>query len=274
MTGAVRPPIAHTTDLSGRDEAAFVHACALAAASGLRLVSLHGNGAPGDVERLPVAERLLSRWNHARARAGRAALAVEHERRCAEGSEDVTESLLEILDALGPGLVVTGAQARHGLSAVLHASVSEALARNLSVPTLVVPNQGRSFVNADTGAVELSRVLVPASDLTSAAIGLAAARTLAERAGAGDVEYLMLHVGERALEGGATERGVRWLHQRGPLEATILETARAQGACLIAMPSAGHDGLRDVLLGSHTEHVIREAGCPVLVVPTRPRGEG
>jgi nucleotide-binding universal stress UspA family protein len=33
------------------------------------------------------------------------------------------------------------------------------------------------------------------------------------------------------------------------------------------MPTRGHDGLGDALLGSHTEHVIREARCPVLSVP-------
>jgi hypothetical protein len=42
--------------------------------------------------------------------------------------------------------------------------------------------------------------------------------------------------------------------------------ARTRDARLIAMVTRGHDQVGDVLLGSHTERVIREAGCPVLSV--------
>jgi nucleotide-binding universal stress UspA family protein len=31
------------------------------------------------------------------------------------------------------------------------------------------------------------------------------------------------------------------------------------------MTTRGHDGLADVLFGSRAEHVVREAGCPVLI---------
>jgi nucleotide-binding universal stress UspA family protein len=33
------------------------------------------------------------------------------------------------------------------------------------------------------------------------------------------------------------------------------------------MATRGHDGLADVLRGSHTEQVVRAAACPVLSVP-------
>ena len=47
----------------------------------------------------------------------------------------------------------------------------------------------------------------------------------------------------------------------------IVEAARAHSAGLIVMTSAGHDGFLDALRGSTSEQVIREAPCPVLVVP-------
>jgi nucleotide-binding universal stress UspA family protein len=55
--------------------------------------------------------------------------------------------------------------------------------------------------------------------------------------------------------------------EQGPLEEAIVDVARAHKACLVVMPTRGHDGLGDALLGSHTERVIREVGCPVLSVP-------
>ncbi len=40
------------------------------------------------------------------------------------------------------------------------------------------------------------------------------------------------------------------------------------------MVTRGHDGLADVLRGSHTEQVLRDAGCPVLSVPLGGPGGG
>ena len=160
------PVIAHTTDLSGDDAAAFVHACALAAASKARLVTVHGN-APGlDANRLPDASVFGARWG----------LPIDHDRMCHECCDDVTDTVLDAIRRIDPQLVVTGTHARHGISALLHASVSEAIARNVRVPTLFVQNQGRGFVDAATGALELRRVLVPAGTRDEAIAGLTAAR--------------------------------------------------------------------------------------------------
>lgn len=45
----------------------------------------------------------------------------------------------------------------------------------------------------------------------------------------------------------------------------ILQLAAEVGADLILMGSNGRTGLRRAILGSVAEHVVREAGCPVLV---------
>ena len=45
----------------------------------------------------------------------------------------------------------------------------------------------------------------------------------------------------------------------------ILQLAAEVGADLILMGSNGHTGLRRALLGSVAEHVVRGAGCPVMV---------
>ncbi len=255
--------IAHTTDLSGADGAAFVHAAALAAASGTRLVTVHGNAPADTAERLPDAAVLGSRWGRP----------IAHERRCHECCDDVTDTLLDALRRVMPSLVVTGTHARRGLSAMVHGSVSESLARNLDVPTLVVPNRGPGFVDETSGAIDLRRVLIPAGDVGTAARGVAAARALLALAGVRHAELLVLVVGDHQLAL-PLDADVRVIHARGTLESAIVASAREHEACVIVMPTLGHDGLGDVLFGSHTEHVIRTAGCPVLTVPAGSQAEG
>lgn len=247
--------IVHATDSSGDDDAAFVHASALAAASAARLVTLHAT-APGDRgASLPDAGVLAARWGRE----------IEHERRCHECCDDVADTVLDALQDLQPELVVLGTHGRRGLAAFLHGSASESIARNLVVPALIVPNQRRGFADAATGAIDLRRILVPAGSVRDAVHGLAAARRLIALSGAADTTLELVHVGPRdpALE----QLGVTLTRVEGALEEKILEVASAHGACVIVMPTGGHDGIGDVLLGSHTERVIREATCPVLSVP-------
>ena len=59
------------------------------------------------------------------------------------------------------------------------------------------------------------------------------------------------------------------LHIQGPMVEKILEKASEHEADLIVMGSHGHGALYELLVGSVTSGVLREAKCPVLVVPTR-----
>jgi len=52
----------------------------------------------------------------------------------------------------------------------------------------------------------------------------------------------------------------------GDPAAKILQLASQLGADLIVMATHGRKGLRRLVLGSVTEHVVREAPCPVLTV--------
>jgi nucleotide-binding universal stress UspA family protein len=239
MTTAPTLPIAHTTDLTGDDSAAFLHACALAAATGTRLVTIHGNAAQAEVGRLPDAAPVAARWGRP----------IAHQRICHECCDDVADTVVDAVRKLEPQLVVAGTHARHGLAALFTGSVAEAVARNVDAPTLIVPNQGRGFVDTSSGAIDLRRVVVPAGNDTEAAAGLAAARALVKLAGVHDADIVVLHVASS-----------RVAH-------AIVEEAKQRDACVIVMPTHGHDGMVDALVGSRTEHVVRESACPVLVVP-------
>lgn len=249
-------PIAHTTDRSGDDRAAFVHATALAAASGTRMVTVHGNAPPGTSNELPDAAALAAGWGRT----------VAHERRCHECCDDVADTVLDALAQVGPGLVVTGTHARTGLAALMRGSIGLTLAHNLASPTLIVPNRGRSFVDERTGAIDLRHILVPAADADGATRALAAADAVLALAGVTDATATVLHVGAEPLT--LAERpGVIVRNVSGAIDAAILEAARAAPPCLIVMVSRGHDSVTDALFGSHADHVVRAAGCPVLIVP-------
>lgn len=247
--------IAHATDLSGDDGAAFVHASALAAASSARLVTVHGNAPASEASRLPDASTFATRWGRP----------IWHDRHCHECCDDVSDTVLDAMKTLAPDLVVLGTHARHGIAALFHQSVGEAIARNVTVPALVVPNKTAGFVDAATGAIDLRRILIPAGTVADAERGIAAARQLLAMLHIHDAELELLHVGieEPAL----LTLGVRVTRTEGPLEEAILAAARARQACLIVMPTRGHDQVGDVLRGSHTERVLRDATCPVLAVP-------
>jgi len=247
--------IAHATDLTGDDTSAFLHASALAAASSSRLVSVHGNAPQTDAARLPDAAQLAARWGRP----------IDHERRCHECCEEVTDTVIDALRELRPELVVLGTHGRHGFAALVHGSVSESITRNLEVPALVVPNRGRGFVDPATGAIDLRRIVIPAGTVADAQRGLDAARRLLALGGnpAATLEIVHIGVADPALD----RLGVPVTRIEGSLEDAILEVARMHHACVIVMPTSGHDGFGDVLLGSHTERLIREATCPVLSVP-------
>jgi nucleotide-binding universal stress UspA family protein len=60
----------------------------------------------------------------------------------------------------------------------------------------------------------------------------------------------------------------------GDVVEQILEAQSEFTADLIVMPSEGHQGFLDTLLGSTTERVIRGARCAVFVIPVEQSREG
>lgn len=58
----------------------------------------------------------------------------------------------------------------------------------------------------------------------------------------------------------------RLLLLKGTASTEIAECAKREEADLIVMATAGRSGLKDVLLGSTAERVLRRAKCPVMTV--------
>jgi nucleotide-binding universal stress UspA family protein len=71
----------------------------------------------------------------------------------------------------------------------------------------------------------------------------------------------------RAIDLDARSPGAIVVAAAGDASTTIVEQALSTGADLIVMGTHGRRGFKRLLLGSVTETVLREAPCPVLVVP-------
>jgi nucleotide-binding universal stress UspA family protein len=253
--------IAFTTGLDPAESPAIATAAALAASSGARLVTVHATAGAPPARELPHPEELAARWG----------CTIAHEEMIHTCCEDVTDTLLDALRRVKPELIVAGTHQRTGLSQLFGGSVAESVARNVAVPTLVVPLHGTGLADGATGALDLRRILVPAGDLVATRKGLEAAAWLARAAGATDPEVILLHVDDGtpmptldAIPDGlrVTKRTVK-----GALEKAIADFAAESSSCAIVMATRGHDGLVDAFAGSHTERVVRQVRCPVLAVP-------
>jgi nucleotide-binding universal stress UspA family protein len=80
-----------------------------------------------------------------------------------------------------------------------------------------------------------------------------------------------IHADQRRLEAlklkfGATE--VLALHLQGSIPDEILKLAGEHAATLIVIGSHGHGALYQLFVGSVTTAVLKDAACPVLVVPS------
>jgi nucleotide-binding universal stress UspA family protein len=253
-------PIVHTTDLHD-ERVAFEHSVALARAAGVELVALHANGGSEAMSRMPEAGSVLVQW-------GADPQAVAYRKLVHECCEDPVETVLDALRTLDPALVVASTHRRGALARFFAGSRAEAIAHNVTVPALLLPQDVRGFVSAYDGSIALDRILVPVGDATHAAAAVAAALWLVDFARVQETELVLLHVGHEAVDAPVPSRPgttiIRAHVPGGAIEAAILDAARSASA--IVMVTHGHDSPADVLLGSHTDRVLHQAPCAVLSV--------
>jgi nucleotide-binding universal stress UspA family protein len=76
------------------------------------------------------------------------------------------------------------------------------------------------------------------------------------------------HLTSRLAGDGLRVRSVQVNGAPGP---AIVDQARDTAATYIVMGSHGHTALYELLVGSTTHHVLKKAGCPVVIVPPAPK---
>lgn len=279
MTSAWQPfrSIMHPTDFSAASELAFDHALRIALSCKAKLHLLHvGHGDPelADWSAFPGVRRTLSAWGLLPEGSPRAAVAQElgiHVSKIEMTDRGAIRGILRYLEQQPTDLIVLATHGRHGLPRWLQGSIAEPVARQGSAATLCIRHGARGFVMPDSGAVRLRHVLVPVDHKPAPAAAVDAAARLPGLLGADDVVLHLVHVGEAgempAVAPPAGAPRIQRSARRGAVVAEILAAADERQVDLIAMASAGRESFLDDIRGSTTERVLREAPCPVLVVP-------
>lgn len=267
--------VVHPTDLTGPSDVAFAHALKLALAGRAKFSILHNQlSTSDDVDwsAFPSVRKMLTDWGllpdgssqaDVAKRLGIVVAKVEVHR------PDAVKGIISFLDTHDSDLLVLATHGREGLSRWLHGSIAEPVARQADIKTLFVREGGRGFVDPKNGEAHLHRVLIPIDHKPRPEPAIDAARQLSRLLGSG-TNIRLLHI-----EGDADRPvlrdlpdGVELSVKKGDVVDEILGAARDWDADLIAMSTAGHQGFLDALRGSTSERVLRQAPCPVLVVPT------
>jgi nucleotide-binding universal stress UspA family protein len=134
---------------------------------------------------------------------------------------------------------------------------------DFSDATTEVVETARRFAAAFEGRLVILNVAEPEPDFVGFEAGPPAVRVATARDY--KLERQRLDDLKARLDTGGCE--VTTLHIQGPIVEKILHEAGEQQADLIVIGSHGHGAFYDLLVGSVTHGVIKDARCPVVVVP-------
>jgi nucleotide-binding universal stress UspA family protein len=266
------------TDLTPESDRAFEHARLLAEAFGAHVTLYHAVEHP---------LRSYAQWTEDREDALREAVAVEArrevERRAAllMGPHEVLIqsnvsavpalvdlAVLDLIHQRRPDLTVMATRGRRGFASFFLGSVTEQVVQHAGLPVLCVRA-------SEHGGPLPYRHLLVATDFSPASRrAFALSALLARRF---EARVTALHVAPPAGVVGADELreflapefdGLTVearVERAAPVWRQIVESALGLQADLVALATSGHDSVRDGILGSTTDRVLRHAPCPVLV---------
>lgn len=194
--------------------------------------------------------------------------------------------LIEVADARGAGLVVTGASGAGGVAQMLFGSTAEQVVRYAHCPVLVArpsPSPGpviaaTDFSNAATPAIDMAAGIAKARELQLvllhsiyepgsplAALGPLVVSAPELSATEMDARESAAHEPLASLLESTGVRGTVVVSRSAPRQA-IVSSADTLGASLVVVGTRGRTGLARVALGSVGEGVVRHSPCSVLAV--------
>lgn len=271
--------VLHPTDLSAASERAFHHALAIAIRASAQFTLLHavGRRATDSWAGFPSVRSKVGEWRAAGTMAG---LETRAKRSTVSKIEveirDPVAASIEYIERNSVDMIVLATADRSGLTRLLRASRAERLARESKIFTLFVPEGGRYFVDAQSGAVELQRILVPVDPGTDPRPALLRAVSAAALLEDPSLEITLLHVGE-GEESARTDVPdlpfCRWnaVRRSGDPAEQIIAVAEELPADAIYMSTNWSRTLFGRGGGNVTEQVIAAAVCPVAAVPVEAR---
>ncbi len=263
--------IMHPTDFSALSGTAFLHALKISLLLKARLYVLHvAEGDDADPwHSFPHVRQTLAGWGLFDAneppsalteKLGIEVLKVEIE------PHDPVIGFSHFFLQHRTDLIVMATHGRDGLPRWIKPSIAEAMSRLTPTPTLFISAHGPGFVDPATGSIKLKRILVPVDHAPPAVAALRMVHAFRRMLAAETAQIDLLHVGAKApaLESEGGSPPAIELRSGNVVEA-ILDAGT--DADLIAMATAGHQGMLDALRGSTTEQVLHKAHCPILAVP-------
>lgn len=258
------------TDFSADGEAAFYTALALAVRHRTRLDILHVSrtGHEAEWERFPHVREVLERWNllaaGSRAEDVKPTLGVEIIKVEIYG-DDTARAISDFVSRHTPDLMVAASHGRSGLSRWLEGSVAMQAMRETTLPALLIGPSAKPIVDTASGALSLNTALMPVTCTPSPRRAIATFHRLL-----GSQAPAVHHI--HVVEPGVPKKAVLSLVPQtsfleGDVVSTILDTADGMHADLIVMSTAEHRSVLDLLRGSTSERVLRQARSPVLALP-------
>ena len=291
-------------DFSEFSRHALDHAMAIARLYGSRVIVLHVF--PLAVEAVPFAGldpqpfvlhaaervRLLARMKAFAAAESGAGFGVDCVVR--EGV-DIHAEILAETDALDPDLLVMGTHGRSGFQHLVLGSVTEQVLRKADCPVLTVPRRAPAAV--PTGPILYTRILCGVDFSECSLAALAYARSLAAESQAllevvnvvnllpiadppapipsyypGLLEELQAHARTRLRDTISALTPppvpVNEIVTTGKPHQEIVRLAAERKAELIVLGVHGSGVIDRMIFGSTTNHVVRQATCPVLTIRT------
>ncbi len=273
---ATRASIVHPTDFSAGDASAFAHALAitLASKSQLRLLQVRDKNEAffSQTQGLRQVRDLLVRWNILKKDASYDRWEKDLELQVSSVSiaaRNARTGILEFLEGGRCDLVVLATTENKALTRWLDVSVQQGVLRKARVMSLFLREGAKGFVDVESGALALKKVLLPIDRALESLPAIRRVEAMIKLASC-DAGVRLLHVGERAPEL-TDERGepldLPIVVREGPVVDTILRVADDLNVDVIAMPTAGRHGLLDAVRGSTTARILDDARWPLLAVP-------
>ena len=269
--------ILHPTDFSDHSDAALAHALRLALNNHANLDLLHvGRHDDDQWDALPSIRQILQPGEgyprHKRSAVTDLGIGIGKVIDVRRRGDDSIEGYCQRHPV---DMIVLATSGRQGLASWIKPSTAERIAEKvstISVPTLFVPAGCRGCVSIDRGEVSLDHVLVPVDRRPDSESAIERGLRAISMAGGDQASLRCCMVPSRGsqrstfqTEPWKVERVVR----RGNPAAEILSAAEACQANLIVMVTEGTHGMLDILRGTTTEQVLRQAPCPVLAVPAQ-----
>lgn len=183
---------------------------------------------------------------------------------------DPARAITEAAEQLRADVIVMGRHGRRGLARWKLGHATEKVLGRAPCPVLVVPNSSRMWRNRILLATDGSRYSDSAAVIAGNIAALCALPLTVISSTLSSHSPERRQEAQEAIERVRQGLAAKALQVDGRLvegrpEQTIIEAAGKVGADLIVMGSHGRTGLNKVFMGSVSERVLNQTGCPVLI---------